>query len=68
MVSPGHADTSAAVIASLPYRAGDADFRLAAQRRTGGRGVTYIRNAWGNAAAAVSPDRVQAIRRKRGTP
>jgi mono/diheme cytochrome c family protein len=26
--------------------------------------VTYIRNAWGDAAA----DRVQAIRRKRGTP
>jgi trans-2-enoyl-CoA reductase len=26
--------------------------------------VTYMRNAWGNAAAAVSPDQVRTIRGK----
>lgn len=30
--------------------------------------VTYIRNAWGNAAAAVSPDQIQTIRGKREEP
>jgi mono/diheme cytochrome c family protein len=29
--------------------------------------VTYIRNAWGNAAAAVSPDQIRTGRGKRGT-
>jgi len=28
--------------------------------------VTYIRNAWGNAAAAVSPDQVRTVKGKRG--
>lgn len=28
--------------------------------------LTYIRNAWGNAAAAVSPDQVRTVRGKRG--
>jgi mono/diheme cytochrome c family protein len=28
--------------------------------------VTYIRNVWGNAAAAVSPDQVRTVRGKGG--
>jgi len=28
--------------------------------------VTYIRNAWGNAAATVSPDQIRTVRGKRG--
>ncbi len=28
--------------------------------------LTYIRNAWGNAAAAVSPDQIRIVKRKRG--
>ena len=30
--------------------------------------VTYIRNAWGNAAAAVSPDQIRTVRGKLGHP
>jgi mono/diheme cytochrome c family protein len=30
--------------------------------------VTYVRNAWGNAAAAVSPDQIRTVKGKRGAP
>jgi mono/diheme cytochrome c family protein len=30
--------------------------------------ITYIRNSWGNAAAAVSPDKIQTIRSEREEP
>jgi mono/diheme cytochrome c family protein len=44
---------------SLGYRLNDS--QLAAV-------VTYVRNAWGNAASAVSADTVKALRDRVGSP